>query len=93
MEIFPYEHTEASQPAQRDENVSTAHVWIWILILKMADADNSGAASSTSSTSRSKKEAKKYFRWDLNMVQNLIECLLEYKSKMEYKSLDFYYIG
>ena len=49
----------------------------------MADTDSSAESSC------SKKDAKKYFRWDLNLVQNLVECLLEYKSKMEYKSLDF----
>ena len=48
----------------------------------MADTDSSAASCS-------KKEAKKCFRWDLNLVQNLVECLLEYKSKMEYRSLDF----
>ena len=46
----------------------------------MADTDIAASSSS------SKKEAKKYFRWDLHLVENLVECLLEYKSKMEYKS-------
>ena len=33
--------------------------------------------------------AKKVFRWDIGMVSNIIDCILEYKSSMEYKGLDF----
>ncbi len=40
-----------------------------------------------------RKKAKEYFCWDLSLVQNLVECLLEYNSKMKYKNLDFDYIG
>ncbi len=52
----------------------------------MADTDSLAACCY-------KKEAKKYFCWDLNLVQNLVECLLEYKSKMEYKNLDLDHTG
>ena len=31
----------------------------------------------------------KRFRWDTEMISQLIDCLLQYKSKMEYRSLDF----
>ena len=31
----------------------------------------------------------KRFRWETQMISQLIDCLLEYKSKMEYRSLDF----
>lgn len=31
----------------------------------------------------------KYFRWNTDMVENLINCLSSYKSSMEYLSLDF----
>ena len=33
--------------------------------------------------------AKKVFRWDIGLVTNIIDCLLEYKSSMEYRGLDF----
>ncbi len=31
----------------------------------------------------------KRFRWSTEMISQLISCLTEYKSNMEYKSLDF----
>ena len=35
------------------------------------------------------KAKKKYFRWNTDMVENLINQLSSYKSAMEYRSLDF----
>ena len=32
---------------------------------------------------------KKAFRWRSEMIQNLINCLTAYKSKMEYQAVDF----
>ena len=32
---------------------------------------------------------KKNFRWTLGMIEDLINCLADYKAKMEYQSLDF----
>lgn len=31
----------------------------------------------------------KRFRWETDTVRQLIDCLLEYKSKMAYRNLDF----
>ena len=36
-----------------------------------------------------KKVHRKNFRWDTAMIEHLIDCLLEYKSSMTYKNLDF----
>ena len=35
------------------------------------------------------KTKTKQFRWDAEMVENLIECLQAYKSEMEFKNVDF----
>ena len=32
---------------------------------------------------------KKNFRWTVGMIENLINCLADYKAKMEYQSLGF----
>ena len=32
---------------------------------------------------------KKNFRWTMGMIEDLINCLTDYKAKMEYQSLDF----
>ena len=35
------------------------------------------------------KNKKKPFRWNTDMVTNLITCLESFKTKMEYKNVDF----
>ena len=32
---------------------------------------------------------RKYFRWEIEMVENLISSITECKTRMEYKNLDF----
>ena len=36
-----------------------------------------------------KKPQRKNFRWDTDMIEHLIDCLLDYKSSMTFKNLDF----
>ena len=35
------------------------------------------------------KPKMKYFRWNVDMFKNLINCLSSYKRFMKYRSLDF----
>ena len=36
-----------------------------------------------------KKPQRKNFRWETHMIEHLIDCLLDYKSSMTFKNLDF----
>ena len=36
-----------------------------------------------------KKVQRKNFRWDTDMIKHLLDCLLDYKSSMTFKNLDF----
>ena len=38
---------------------------------------------------QSAKPKMKYFRWNADMFENLINCLFSYKHFMKYRSLDF----
>ena len=47
-------------------------------------------ATATSSNKRAKvNEKKQGFRWKPDMIDNLINCLHQYKAGMSYKSLGF----
>ena len=50
-----------------------------VFAIKMAD----------SSQKVNEPPKKKPFRWSSEMIQNLINCLTAYKSRMEYQAIDF----
>ena len=41
------------------------------------------------SVKMSDKQRRKNFKWEPEMIENLIQCLTKYKSNMLYKNLDF----
>ena len=50
-----------------------------VFVTKMADVCEEG----------SELTKQKRFRWSLQMIGNLITCLIAYKARMEYQALDF----
>ena len=80
LEIFPYEH---SVPPAGMKNVKMRMRRKLLTKNTRPRGYNMAACSSTSLKKR------KHFRWDSIMIEHLIDSLLEYKSRMSYKSIDF----
>ena len=70
-----YERNRRDGPACRARNRVTAHA--------------RHVPSCFANCKMADKPKRKNFRWTTEMIDNLINCLLSYKSSMEYRSLDF----
>jgi hypothetical protein len=78
MENSPYKHSQAGQPGWRDDIFNSVHASNPCVHVKMAELHKV-----------EKKAQRKNFRWETDMIEHLIDCLLDYKSSMMYKNLDF----
>ena len=54
-----------------------------------ASVPSKSNANKNGESSTQEKSKKKPFRWNTDMVTNLITCLESFKTKMEYKNVDF----
>ena len=90
MKVFTYKHT---QPAYRASFIQSAQARNFFhKKINMADVQNQNKnRNKVSKVSNNKKSQvkPKNFRWKPPMIEHLIDCLLEYKSLMSYKGLDF----
>ena len=83
LEIFLYQH---SVPRTWMKNVEMRMGRK--LLTKNTRSRGYNMADSIPCSSTSLKK-RKHFRWDSIMIEHLIDSLLEYKSRMSYKSIDF----
>ena len=58
------------------------------LNLQLQFCPSKSDASKNGESNTKEKSKKKPFRWNTDMVTNLITCLESFKTKMEYKNVD-----
>ena len=91
MENSPYKHSQAGQPGWRDDIFNSVHASNPCVHVKMAELHKIRERSTGGKKANKveKKAQRKNFRWETDMIEHLIDCLLDYKSSMMYKNLDF----
>ena len=89
MKILPYKHLQAGWPLAGTIIFRTAHAFCSGRVCKMADKIIEASTEVKRMNINAKKPQRKNFRWETDMIEHLIDCLLDYKSLMTFKNLDF----